>query len=98
MTVALHPVPAQQGLGRAVALAVLAMTSLQLAAALSRPLVADIGAPAVTWLRMAAAGTVLLLVTRPQLRAQRAQGLGNAGLFVVSGDEHRDSRAPRCAR
>ena len=68
MTVFLHPASARQGLGKAVGCAVFAMISIQLAAALSRPLVAEIGVPAVTWIRMAAAAAVLLLVTRPHLR------------------------------
>ena len=68
MTVALHPASARQDLAQAVGLAVFAMISIQLAAALSRPLVAEIGASAVTWIRMAAAAAVLLLVTRPNLR------------------------------
>ncbi|HEY6918656.1 MAG TPA: hypothetical protein VI412_05305, partial [Tabrizicola sp.] len=51
-----------------VGLAISAMVAIQAAAALSRPLVAEIGAPAVTWMRMAIAAAVLLAVTRPNLR------------------------------
>jgi inner membrane transporter RhtA len=68
MTVALRAVPVPLGLVRAVGLAVFAMTAIQLAAAVSRPLVAEIGAPAVTAIRMTVAALVLLLVTRPRLR------------------------------
>jgi inner membrane transporter RhtA len=60
--------PASSGLARPVGLAVLAMVSIQLAAGLSRPLVAEIGAPAVTWIRMAVAAAVMLALTRPRLR------------------------------
>lgn len=68
MTVALEAGPARQAMAPAVGLAVLAMTSIQTAAALSRPLVAEIGAPAVTWIRMAVAALALLIVVRPRLR------------------------------
>lgn len=68
MTATLHPAPAIPGLAQASALAVTAMISIQLATALSRPLVAEMGAPAVAWIRMTAAAVVLVLVTRPQLR------------------------------
>lgn len=68
MTVALNASPATPGLAQATALAVTAMISIQLATALSRPLVAEIGAPAVTWIRMAVAAVVLVVVTRPDLR------------------------------
>ena len=60
--------PGIPGLVRASAMAVTAMVSIQAATALSRPLVAEMGAPAVTWIRMAAAAVVLVLVTRPDLR------------------------------
>ena len=52
----------------AVALAVSAMVFVQLSAALSRPLVAEIGVPGVTWLRMAAAAAIMMVLTRPKLR------------------------------
>lgn len=56
------------GMVSPVGLAISAMVAIQAAAALSRPLVAEIGAPAVTWMRMAIAAAVLLAVTRPNLR------------------------------
>lgn len=52
----------------AVALAVSAMVFVQLSAALSRPLVAEIGVPGVTWLRMVAAAAIMMVLTRPKLR------------------------------
>ena len=68
MTTTLPTSAAIPGLVQASAMAVTAMISIQLATALSRPLVAEMGAPAVTWARMTAAAVVLLLVTRPHLR------------------------------
>ncbi len=68
MTTTLPTSAAIPGLVQASAMAVTAMISIQLATALSRPLVAEMGAPAVTWARMTAAAVVLVLVTRPHLR------------------------------
>jgi inner membrane transporter RhtA len=68
MTTTLPTSAAISGLVQASAMAVTAMISIQLATALSRPLVAEMGAPAVTWARMTAAAVVLVLVTRPHLR------------------------------
>ena len=77
MTAATMPHPAR-GIGQPLACAILAMVAIQLAAALSRPLVAEIGAPAVTWLRMTAAGIALLVVTRPKLRGLPRRAFGAA--------------------
>jgi inner membrane transporter RhtA len=55
-------------LAPSVGLAIAAMIAIQAAAALSRPLVAEIGAPGVTWIRMATAAAILLVITRPRLR------------------------------
>lgn len=68
-------------LGQPVAFAILAMVSIQLAAALSRPLVAEIGAPAVTWLRMLAAAAVLVILTRPRLKGLPPRAFGAALLL-----------------
>lgn len=76
MTVLLHH--RQASLAPAVSAAILAMVAIQLAAALSRPLVAEIGAPAVTWLRMATAAAILMIVTRPNLRGLDRQSLSAA--------------------
>ena len=73
MTVLLHR--RESSLAPAVSAAILAMVAIQLAAALSRPLVAEIGAPAVTWLRMATAAAILMIVTRPNLRGLDRQSL-----------------------
>lgn len=75
-------VPVRTGsLAPSAGLAVLAMVAIQLAAGLSRPLVAEIGAPAVTWLRFVAAATVLLILTRPRLSRLNRKSLG-AGLML----------------
>lgn len=70
-----------RGLAEPVAFAIVAMLAIQLAAALSRPLVAEIGAPAVTWLRMMAGGLVLLIVTRTRLRGLSPRAFGAALLL-----------------
>lgn len=67
---ATFPLQASSGIAAPVGFAVSAMVSVQLAAALSRPLMAEIGAPAVTWIRMAAAAAVLLAVARPTWRGR----------------------------
>lgn len=76
-------------LAPAVSLAVAAMVAIQLAAALSRPLVAEIGAPAVTWLRIAAAAAFMMILTRPKLhgldrRSFAAALMLGAALAVMS--------------
>lgn len=75
-------VPVRAGsLAPSAGLAVLAMVAIQLAAGLSRPLVAEIGAPAVTWLRFVAAAGVMLILTRPRLRGLNRTSLG-AGFML----------------
>jgi hypothetical protein len=54
MPVIPHP-QVSSGVAPAVGLAVSAMISIQLAAALSRPEMAEIGAPTLTWICMVAA-------------------------------------------
>lgn len=56
------------GVAMPVAMVVGSMILFQLAAGLSRPLVAEMGALGVSWMRMAAAAAVLLAFTRPRLR------------------------------
>jgi inner membrane transporter RhtA len=77
MTAAVNP-HTSDNVSQAVAYAVTAMVAIQLAAALSRPLVAEIGAPAVTWIRMVTAAGVLLVLTRPKLRGLQRQAIGAA--------------------
>jgi inner membrane transporter RhtA len=69
MTVIPHP-QVSSGVAPAVGLAVSAMISIQLAAALSRPEMAEIGAPALTWICMVAAAVILISLTRPQWRGR----------------------------
>jgi inner membrane transporter RhtA len=57
------------GAGSGVGMAVGAMVAMQLATALSRPLTAEIGAPALTFLRMAAAAGLMMAVIRPNFRS-----------------------------
>lgn len=59
-----RPVPLFSSVGMVVA----SMVLFQLSAGLARPLVAEIGAAGVAWLRMGAAGAVLFLITRPRLQ------------------------------
>lgn len=68
----------------AVALAVSAMVFIQLSAALSRPLVAEIGVPGVTWLRMAAAATIMMILTRPNLRGLDRKAMSAALMLGAS--------------
>jgi inner membrane transporter RhtA len=71
-------------------LAVGSMISIQLAAALSRPLLIEMGATATTMIRLAAAATVLLALTRPKrqllpngaLLAALLLGVSLAGMTV----------------
>jgi inner membrane transporter RhtA len=79
----LHP-RAPVGVSQAVGLAVLAMIAIQLAAALSRPLVAEIGAPTVTWIRMSAAAAALLVTTRPKLRGLARRSIAAAFMLGAS--------------
>lgn len=65
----------------AVGLAIGAMVAIQLASALARPLMAEIGAPALTWLRMSAAAVLLLLIVRPNLRGLTREAIGAAVLL-----------------
>ena len=65
----------------AVALAIAAMVSFQLAVALSRPLTAEIGAPAVSWIRMATGAVILIAVTRPKFGAMTRQAIWPALLL-----------------
>lgn len=67
---AIPPPQVSSGIAPSVGFAVSAMISVQLAAALSRPLMSEIGAPAVTWIRMVAAAAVLLALTRPRWRGR----------------------------
>ena len=64
-----------------IGLAIGAMVSFQLAVALSRPLTAEIGAPAVTWIRMATAAFILIAVTRPKFGAMTRQAIWPALLL-----------------
>lgn len=69
------------GIVLSVGLAVAAKIAIQAAAGLSRPLVAEIGAPGVTWMRMATAAAVLLIITRPRLRGLDRRSLWDAFLL-----------------
>lgn len=66
MTLALQTRPAAAA--SPVGMVVASMVLVQLGAGLSRPLVAEIGALGFTWMRIAAAAAVLMLLTRPRLR------------------------------
>jgi inner membrane transporter RhtA len=72
---ALHPPLEKSAIAPSVGLAVGAMVAVQLAAALSRPLIDDIGSPAFAWIRMIAAALILLAVARP-----RWKGLSRSAL------------------
>lgn len=77
------------GIASAAAMAIGAMVVFQLGAALSRPMVAEIGAPAVVWLRFVAAAAVMLVMTRPRLlqldrAALRAALMLGGSLAVMS--------------
>ncbi len=74
MTVIPHP-QVSSGVAPAVGLAVSAMISIQLAAALSRPVMAEIGAPALTWIRMVAAAAILIALTRPKWRGRTRRAM-----------------------
>lgn len=66
------------GLAPSVTMVVGSMLLVQMGAALSRPVVAEIGALGFTWLRLAAAAAVLMAVTRPRLR-----GLGRREIWAA---------------
>ena len=67
-------------------LAVGAMFTIQLSAALSVPLIGSVGAAGTAWLRLAAGALVLLIVIRPPLRSIRRSDLpGLLGLGVATG-------------
>lgn len=72
----IHSAQASSTIAPPVAFAVSAMISVQLAAALSRPLMAEIGAPAVTAIRMVAAAVFLLIVIRPHLGGREWGAIG----------------------
>lgn len=65
MTGIAHP-PVTAGINPAVGLAVSAMISVQLGAALSRPLMAELGTTSFTWIRMVAGAAILLALVRPR--------------------------------
>ena len=67
-------------------LAVGAMFTIQLSAALSVPLIGSVGAAGTAWLRLAAGALVLLIVIRPPLRSIRRSDVpGLLGLGVATG-------------
>ncbi len=63
---------------------VASMVLVQLGAGVSRPMVAEIGALGVTWLRVSAAAAVLMLVTRPRLRGMDHRAMRAALLLGAS--------------
>lgn len=80
MTLSLHAPPLSPA-APAVGLAVAAMISMQLGAALSLPFVAELGAPAFTWIRMSAAALLLLLLVRPRFRGRSRRDILSALLL-----------------
>ena len=67
-------------------LAVGAMFTIQLSAALSVPLIGSVGAAGTAWLRLTAGALVLLIVIRPPLRSIRRSDLPSLlGLGVATG-------------
>lgn len=94
MTVIPHR-PLIAGVNPAVGLAVGAMISVQVAAALAGPVIAEIGAPAFTWMRMVVGAAILVALVRPRwtgrpreamlaaLMLGGALALMSAGLFAA---------------
>jgi inner membrane transporter RhtA len=72
------PAPAQ-----AVALVFVAISSLQVGAAIGATLFDDVGAAGAALLRLAWAGTIMLLVVRPRARGRTARERRLVGLFAL---------------
>jgi inner membrane transporter RhtA len=70
--------------GLAPVLAIGSMMSIQLAAALSKPLLAEIGATTTTTVRLAAGAAFLLAITRPRLLKQKAGAVTSALLLGIA--------------
>jgi inner membrane transporter RhtA len=66
---------------QAVALVLVAITSLQVGAAIGATLFDDVGAAGAALLRLAWAGAIMLVVTRPRARGRRPEELRLAALF-----------------
>ena len=82
MSMASHPQPSVTPLAvPSIGMAIGAMVAFQLAVALSRPLTAEIGAPAVSWIRMAMGAAILIAVTRPKFGAMTRQAIWPALLL-----------------
>jgi len=60
-----------------------AMVSIQVAGALSRPLVEGVGVAGVTWVRMVVGALVLLAIVRPRFRFRSRREIGAAAMLGV---------------